>query len=59
MAAFRDALIHGYEGVDINKVWTTATKALPAVRTAIAAIVPSVEQLALELRRPASGPPQE
>jgi uncharacterized protein with HEPN domain len=59
MAAFRGALIHGYEGVDINKVWTTATEDLPAVRTAIAAILPSIEQLALELRRPAPSPPQE
>ena len=59
MAAFRDALIHGYEGVDINKVWTTATEDLPAVRAAIAAILPSVEQLALELRRPAADPRQD
>ena len=59
MAAFRDVLIHGYEGVDINKVWTTATEDLPAVRAAIAAILPPIEQLELELRRPASEPPQE
>lgn len=59
MAAFRDVLIHGYEGVDINKVWTTATADLPAARAAIAAILPPVEQLALELRRPAADPPQE
>ncbi len=49
MAGFRDVLIHGYEGVDINKVWTTATKDLPAVRSAIAAILPPLEELEEEI----------
>ena len=59
MAAFRDVLIHGYEGVDINKVWTAATEDLPAVRAAIADILPPIEQLEREIRRTAPEPPQE
>ena len=49
MAGFRDVLIHGYEGVDIGRVWTTATHDLPAVRDAIAAILPPLDQLEREL----------
>ena len=49
MAGFRDVLIHGYEGVDIGRVWTTATRDLPAVRDAIAAILPPLDQLEREL----------
>jgi uncharacterized protein with HEPN domain len=49
MAGFRDVLIHGYEGVDLSRVWTTATRDLPAVRGAIAAILPPLEQLEREL----------
>ena len=49
MAGFRDVLIHGYEGVDINRVWAAATNDLPAVRAAIAAILPPLDQLEREL----------
>ena len=49
MAGFRDVLIHGYEGVDLGRVWTTATRDLPAVRDAILAILPPLEQLEREL----------
>jgi len=49
MAGFRDVLIHGYEGVDINRVWVTATSDLPTVRAAIAAILPPLDQLEREL----------
>ena len=35
MAGFRDVLIHGYEGVDLSRVWTTATRDLPAVRDGV------------------------
>ena len=49
MAGFRDVLIHGYEGVDIPRVWITATTDLPAVRAAIAAILPPLDQLEREL----------
>jgi uncharacterized protein with HEPN domain len=49
MAGFRDVLIHGYEGVDVGRVWSTATRDLPAVRSAIAAFLPPLEQLEREL----------
>lgn len=49
MAGFRDVLIHGYEGVDLGRVWITATRDLPAVRDAIAAILPPLDQLEREL----------
>ncbi len=59
MAAFRDVLIHGYAGVDLSTVWTTATEELPAVRTAIAAILPPIEVLEREIGSPASDRRQE
>ena len=49
MAGFRDVLIHGDEGVDLGRVWTTATRDLPAVRDEIAAILPPLDQLEREL----------
>jgi uncharacterized protein with HEPN domain len=49
MADFRDVLIHGYEGVDLGRVWITACRDLPAVRATIAAILPPLEQLEREL----------
>ncbi len=49
MAGFRDVLIHGYEGVDLGRVWSAATRELPAVRAAIAAILPPLDQLEREL----------
>ena len=55
MAGFRDVLIHGYEGVDINRVWITATNDLPSVRAAIAAILPPLDQLERELSNSESG----
>ncbi len=51
MAGFRDVLIHGYEGVDLQRVWMAATRDLPAVRAAIAAILPPLDQLERELGR--------
>jgi uncharacterized protein with HEPN domain len=49
MSGFRDVLIHGYEGVDLGRVWITATRDLPAVRSAVAAILPPLDQLEQEL----------
>lgn len=49
MAGFRDVLIHGYEGIDLGRVWSIATRDLPAVKTAIAAILPPLDQLEREL----------
>ena len=49
MAGFRDVLIHDYEGVDLERVWRIAQEDLPAVKTAIARILPSLEQLEHEI----------
>ncbi len=32
MAGFRDVLIHAYQGIDVYRVWSIATRDLPAVR---------------------------
>jgi len=49
MAGFRDVLIHNYEGVDLQRVWSIATRDLPAVRSAVVAILPPFDQLEREL----------
>jgi uncharacterized protein with HEPN domain len=49
MAGFRDVLIHDYEGVDLEQVWRIAKENLPAVKTAIVQILPSLEQLEHEI----------
>ena len=35
MAGFRDVLIHGYEGVDLARVWLAASRDLPEVEQAL------------------------
>lgn len=55
MAGFRDVLIHAYEGVDVRRVWTIATRDLPVVKAAIAAILPPLEELERELGGPDDG----
>ena len=49
MAGFRDVLIHDYEGIDLERVWRIAQEDLPAVKTAITQILPSLEQLEREI----------
>lgn len=49
MAGFRDVLIHGYEGVDLERVWKIATQDLPPVKRSIAGILPPLAQLEKEL----------
>jgi uncharacterized protein with HEPN domain len=49
MAGFRDVLIHDYEGVDLERVWRIAQEDLPVVKTAIARILPPLEQLEREI----------
>ena len=39
MAGMRDRLIHGYFGVDYELVWEVASTRVPALRSAIAALV--------------------
>ena len=49
MAAFRDVLIHNYEGVDIERVWAIIEHELPVLKVAISAILPPLDQLEKEL----------
>jgi uncharacterized protein with HEPN domain len=49
MAGFRDVLIHDYEGIDLERVWRIAPEDLPAVKTAIARILPPLGQLEREI----------
>jgi uncharacterized protein with HEPN domain len=49
MAGFRDVLIHGYEGVDLAKVWSAAYRDLPAVEQALSQFLPPMAQLEREL----------
>lgn len=49
MAGFRDVLIHDYEGVDLEQVWKVATVDLPPVKSAIAGILPPLDQLEREI----------
>jgi uncharacterized protein with HEPN domain len=49
MAGFRDVLIHGYEGLDLGRVWDAASRDLPTVRAAIEAMLPPLDRLEEEL----------
>jgi len=35
IASFRDVLIHGYMGVDLNEVWNVIERDLPALKEAV------------------------
>ena len=59
MAGFRDVLIHGYEGVDLRRVWLAATKDLPAVVVVLLRILPPLDQLERELAGEDSEVPPE
>ena len=52
MAGFRDVLIHGYEGVDVKRVWRIVRHDLPLVKEAIEKILPPLEELEKELAEP-------
>ena len=39
IAGMRDKLIHNYFGVDIEKIWLTATEELPSLKTEILKIL--------------------
>jgi len=49
LAALRDVLIHQYEGVDLEKVWTIVEKQLPELRQAISSLLPRLDLLEREL----------
>jgi len=54
MAALRDVLIHQYEGIELERVWAVVEGDLPMIKQAIAAVLPSLEQLERELADEAS-----
>jgi uncharacterized protein with HEPN domain len=49
LAGLRDVLIHQYEGVDVQRVWRIVEGDLPALRSAIDALLPPLEQLEEEI----------
>lgn len=49
MAGFRDVLIHGYEGVDLGRVWLAAFRDLPAVEQVLSKTLPPMDELEREL----------
>ena len=49
LAGLRDVLIHQYEGVDLERVWTVVERDLPQVRLGIATLLPRLDALEREL----------
>ena len=49
LSAFRDVLIHQYEGVSLSEVWRIVKHDIPSLRKAIADILPPLDQLEREL----------
>lgn len=43
MAGMRDRLIHGYNNVDLEEVWNTATRDIPALLLDLEPLVPSFQ----------------
>ncbi len=51
MTALRNVLIHDYEEVDLNQVWQVVEKELLPLKKAIKSVLPSLDQLELELTK--------
>lgn len=49
MAALRDVLIHQYDRVRLDLVWTTVIDGLPALKEAIIRVLPPLDELEQEL----------
>lgn len=49
LAAFRDVLIHQYEGVSLSEVWQVIESELPGLKAAIASLLPPLDQLEKEI----------
>ena len=49
LSAFRDVLIHQYEGVSLHGVWDVVENHLPPLKQAIADLLPPLEQLEREV----------
>ena len=45
LAAFRDVLIHQYEGVSLELIWSTIADHLPALKTALENLLPRMSDL--------------
>jgi len=49
LAAFRDVLIHQYEGISLPRVWQVIERELPSLKIAIASLLPPLDQLEKEI----------
>jgi len=49
LTAFRDVLIHQYEGIGLSEVWNVIEGDVPGLKRAIGAILPPLDQLEREL----------
>jgi uncharacterized protein with HEPN domain len=49
LSAFRDVLIHQYEGVSLLKVWEIIERDLPGLKAAIQSLLPPLDQLEREI----------
>ncbi len=58
MTAFRDVLIHQYEGVDLERVWQVVENEAPRVRMAVQKLLPPLEELERELAGDAPAEPE-
>lgn len=58
MAAFRDVLIHQYEGVDLERVWQVVENEAPRVRMAVQKLLPPLEELERELAEETPAEPE-
>jgi uncharacterized protein with HEPN domain len=43
MIGMRDVLAHGYFAIDVDRVWLTITRDLPAVKERLAAIIAAID----------------
>lgn len=49
LSAFRDVLIHQYEGVSLSELWSVVQGDMPSIKAAISAILPPLDDLEREL----------
>ena len=49
VAGLREVLIHQYEGVDMDRVWSVVESALPALQDVLTKVLPPLDQLEREI----------
>lgn len=49
MAGLRDVLIHQYDRVRLDLVWTAVDESLPSLKAEILKLIPSLDELKREL----------